>query len=141
MSIAPTVFAGAAASRTRIVSPDVVSAFAEVSGDHNPVHLDPEYAQGTIFGGCIAHGMLLGSMISAILANDLPGAGTIYKKQELVFLAPVPVGDTVTATVTCVEVQPDRGDAVFDTTVTRGDGTLVMRGTAKVRCPAGSIVG
>lgn len=126
---------GDTASRTRVISADVVRAFAEVSEDHNPVHLDPEYAAGTPFGACIAHGMLLGSMISAILANDLPGPGTIYKRQELAFRAPVFVGDTVTATVTCTEVVPERGDAVFETTVTRQDGTVALTGTARVRCP------
>jgi 3-hydroxybutyryl-CoA dehydratase len=127
---------GASASRTRVVTPELVRAFADVSDDHNPIHLDPEYAAGTPFGGCIAHGMLLGSMISAILANELPGPGTIYKRQELVFRAPVPVGARVTATVTCTEMVPERSDATFETTVVREDGTLVMSGTARVRYPA-----
>src|SRR5437588_12119061 len=77
-----------------ITDEDIVR-FAEVSGDHNPVHLDEEYAASTAFGGRIAHGMLSAAFVSAVLGNDLPGPGTIYLGQTLKFLAPVRIGDTI----------------------------------------------
>src|SRR5215469_6977994 len=78
---------------------DDILLFAQVSGDHNPIHLDPNYAERSIFGKRIAHGFLIGSLISAVLGNELPGPGTIYLGQTLKFLAPIHIGDTVTVTV------------------------------------------
>ena len=78
--------------------------FAELSTDHNPVHMDEEYAQETIFQGRIAHGMLTAGLISAVIGEQLPGHGTVYLKQDLRFMAPVRPGDRVVAVVTVAEI-------------------------------------
>ena len=87
---------GDTATYTRLITNQEVEAFAAISGDHNPLHLDPEYAATTAFGECIAHGMLTGAFISAAIAMELPGPGTIYLGQKLQFRAPVTLGDTLT---------------------------------------------
>ncbi|MBU3654557.1 MAG: enoyl-CoA hydratase, partial [Limnohabitans sp.] len=84
-----------------------IQAFAAVSGDTNPAHLDPEYANDTLFHGVIAHGMWGGSLISALLGTEFPGPGTIYVHQDLDFLKPVRVGDTLTVKVTVVTKEPE----------------------------------
>ena len=81
-----------------------IEMFAEVSTDHNPVHLDDAYAQDTIFEGRIAHGMLTAGLISAVIGEQLPGHGTIYMGQNLKFLAPVRPGDTVRAEVEVIDI-------------------------------------
>src|SRR6202023_2143859 len=85
---------GTRAQRIRTISEIDLVAFAQVSGDHNPLHLDPQSAAQTPFGGRIAHGFLTASLISAIVGTELPGPGSIYLGQTLKFLAPVRVGDT-----------------------------------------------
>lgn len=122
-------------SRTRTITDDDIRAFAQASGDQNPVHLDDDYASRTPFGKRIAHGMLTASLISSILGNDLPGPGTIYLGQDLKFKAPVFVGDEVTATVELVKFREDRRIATFRTTCTKQDGTLVIEGEAVVIAP------
>ena len=107
----------------------------ERRGDTNPVHLDDAYAAATRFGRRIAHGMLTGSLISAVLGNDLPGHGTIYLGQDLKFKAPVFIGDTVTATVELVKYREDKRIATFHTTCTNQDGVLVIEGEAVVIAP------
>jgi 3-hydroxybutyryl-CoA dehydratase len=126
---------GDRASRTKTITDEDVRDFARATGDTNPVHLDEAYAAGTRFGRRIAHGMLTGSLISAILGNDLPGAGTIYLGQEFKFKAPVYVGDTVTATVEVVNYREDKRIATFHTTCTNQDGVLVIDGEAVVLAP------
>ena len=88
------------------VTPTLVGAFADVTGDKNPVHLDPLYAKNTIFERPIAHGMIGASFISAILGNELPGKGTIYKSQTLKFVRPVFVGDKIIVRVSVLKMQP-----------------------------------
>jgi 3-hydroxybutyryl-CoA dehydratase len=126
---------GVRASRTKTITDADVQDFARASGDNNPVHLDEAYAAETRFGRRIAHGMLTASIISAILGNDLPGHGTIYLGQDLKFKAPVFVGDTVTATVELVKFRDDKRIATFQTTVTNGDGVIVIEGEAVVIAP------
>lgn len=110
------------------ITEDVIADFAEVSEDFNPVHTDPEYAQETMFGGRIAHGMISAALISAALA-DLPG-DIIYMSQDLQFEDPVFPGDTVTATVDVEDI--DENDHLHvDTTATVGDNT-VLSGKAMV---------
>lgn len=101
-------FIGEEASRTNLVTEDVVNAFAEVSTDKNPVHIDAEYAAGTIFKERIAHGMLSAGYISSVIGMQLPGPGCIYVTQSLAFKAPVKIGDTVTTKVTVLELLPKR---------------------------------
>jgi 3-hydroxybutyryl-CoA dehydratase len=109
----------------------VIQAFAEASQDRNPIHLDEGYAARTRFGRRIAHGMLSAALISSVIANQLPGPGTIYLSQTLAFRAPVFIGDTITARVVLKEAL-GRDRYRLETTVTRADGTLVVSGEAIV---------
>ena len=102
--------------------------FAGVSGDLNPAHLNEAYAQGTFFKTRIAHGMLCGGFISAVLGMKLPGPGTIYLRQELNFKAPVRIGDTVTARVEIFEINTEKKRVGLKTTCTNQEGTLVLDG-------------
>jgi 3-hydroxybutyryl-CoA dehydratase len=111
--------------------------FARLTGDTNPVHLDESYAATTRFGKRIAHGMLTASAISAVLANDLPGPGTVYLNQTLSFKAPVYIGDTVTAEVELIALR--KRIATFRTTVHNQDGTLIIEGEAVVLAPEESV--
>jgi 3-hydroxybutyryl-CoA dehydratase len=132
-----TLSVGDAAEISRIVTDEDVRAFAEVTGDHNPVHLDEEYAAGTRFGRRIAHGMLGASLISAVLANELPGRGTVYLSQTLRFNAPVFLGDTVTARVVVKQVREDKPIVTFETVCTNQRGERVVEGEAVVLAPKG----
>lgn len=123
---------GERAQRSLPVDDDLVSAFAEVSGDRNPVHMDEGYAAKTRFGRRIAHGMIAGSLISATLANELPGPGTVYLSQQLTFRAPVFLGDVITATVEIVTWDPVKRLATLSTTCSKQDGTVIVSGEASV---------
>jgi acyl dehydratase len=126
---------GDTATRTQTITQESIRGFADVVDDHNPVHLDAEYAAQTPFGKPIAHGMLVASLISAALANDMPGPGTIYLGQELSFKKPVYPGDTVTATLTCTQYRESRRIATIETIVTNQDGLVVIEGKATVIVP------
>lgn len=128
----PTLTPGDRTSRIKIISDDVIRAFAELTGDTNPVHLDDAYAAGTRFGRRIAHGMIAAGLISAALANDLPGPGTVYLGQTLQFKAPVFPGDTVTATIEVKSVRTDKPIAVLSTFCTNQDNVIVLEGEATV---------
>lgn len=125
---------GMSRSLTKILSADVVAAFAEVSEDRNPIHLDEAAGKASVFKERIAHGMLGASLFSALLGEHLPGHGTIYLGQNLKFLAPVPVGASVTATVTVKEIK-DRKRVVMTCEAHVGD-TLVIAGEATVLAPS-----
>jgi len=92
----------------KIITDSDIEQFAEISTDHNPVHLDDDYARDTIFEGRIAHGMLTAGLISAVIGEQLPGHGTIYMSQNLKFLAPVRPGDLVHAEVRVVDMVIDK---------------------------------
>jgi 3-hydroxybutyryl-CoA dehydratase len=126
---------GMTASIAKTVTEADIILFAGISTDVNPVHLDEEYAKGTIFGGRIAHGMLSAGFISAVLANHLPGPGTIYLSQTLKFKAPVRPGDTVRATVTVKEVNVARNRVTLDTVCTVA-GKVVIEGECQMMPPA-----
>ncbi len=117
-----------------ITDADIVL-FSGVSGDTNPVHLDQAYAEGTMFKGRIAHGMLSASLLSTVFGTKLPGPGCIYLSQTLKFKAPVRIGDTVVATVTAREVIRPKKRVVFDCAVRVGD-TVVVDGEAVIMIPA-----
>ncbi len=119
---------------TKEVTDRDIELFAEVSTDRNPVHLDDEYANATMFKGRIAHGMLTAGLISAVIGEQLPGHGTIYMGQNLSFKAPVRPGDVVTAEVTVIEVDPVKGRATLKTECLV-DGKAVLTGEAKVLAP------
>lgn len=109
--------------------------FAGVTGDFNPAHIDEAYAQGTFFKTRIAHGMLSAGFISAVIGTRLPGPGTVYMRQALDFLAPVRIGDTVTATVEVIEKMEDRKRVRLRTTCVNQEGTRVLDGEALVSPP------
>lgn len=112
-----------------------IEMFAEVSTDHNPVHLDDEFAKGTMFKGRIAHGMLSAGLISAVIGEQLPGYGTIYMGQTLKFLAPVRPGDVVTAEVEVTNVIPEKRRVTLATRC-MVDGKDVLTGEATVLASA-----
>jgi 3-hydroxybutyryl-CoA dehydratase len=122
---------GMSASFAKTITEADIVLFAGVSGDNNAVHTNEEFAATTAFGGRIAHGFLTASVISAAVANRLPGPGTIYLGQQLRFRAPVRPGDTVHATVTVKSVDKVKARAVLDT-VCRVRGTVVIDGEATV---------
>lgn len=97
------IHVGDKASLSKTISEHDVYAFAGVTGDFNPVHVNAEFAKNSLFKQRIAHGMISAGLISAVLGTELPGIDTIYMNQELSFLAPVLYGDTLTATVECIE--------------------------------------
>ena len=125
-----TVGMSATFSKT-ITEADIVL-FAGVSGDNNAIHINAEFAESTPFKGRIAHGMLTASVISAAVANKLPGPGAIYMSQSLVFRAPVKPGDTVHATVTVKEIFSERNRVVLQTTCAV-KGHTVIDGEALVK--------
>jgi 3-hydroxybutyryl-CoA dehydratase len=123
---------GDTASTTRTVTDGDVQAFAELSGDHNPIHLDDGFAGTTRFGRRIAHGMFGASLISAVIGNELPGTGSIYLSQTLRFLAPVYLGDTVTARVTVTKIRDHKPIATLETICENQRGETVIKGEAVV---------
>lgn len=120
---------GMSAEYVRTVSEADIVAFAKVSGDNNPVHLDAAFAAKTMFKGQIAHGMLSAAFISTVLGTKLPGYGCIYMSQDLRFKAPVRIGDTVRTEVTVSEVIPEKKRAVLLTKCYVGD-KVVLEGNA-----------
>ena len=123
---------GMKASTSKTITETDVILFAGVSTDINPVHLDEEAAKKGIFGKRVAHGILVSGLISAVLGNKLPGPGSIYMGQELKFLAPVFIGDTVTATVEIVELIPEKSRIKLNTVCTNQDGKVVISGSALI---------
>lgn len=128
------VVVGANVSTTHAVAAADVEAFAHLTGDSNPIHLDEEYAAGTRFGRRIAHGMLSAGYISAILGTRLPGPGSIYLSQTLKFTAPVYLGDSITATVTITEIRQDKPIVTARTECVNQEGTVVLTGEASLFC-------
>jgi len=125
---------GQTAEMSRVVGAADIEAFAEVSGDMNPVHLDEAYAKTTTFGERIAHGMLSGAYISAVLGTRLPGPGVIYLSQSLRFRRPVKVGDLVRARVTVKTLDANKAHVTLDTTC-EVSGKTVVEGEALVIAP------
>ena len=121
---------GDSAEFSKTVSETDIYMFAGVTGDFNPAHVDEEYAKTTFFKKRIAHGMLSAGFISNVLGTKLPGAGAVYMKQELSFLAPVYIGDTITARVEVIDLNTEKNRVTLKTTCTNQEGTLVMDGQA-----------
>ena len=112
-----------------------ITLFAGVTGDLNPAHIDETYARGTFFKKRIAHGMLAAGFVSAVIGTRLPGPGTVYMHQSLDFLAPVYIGDTVTAVVEVIEKIDEKKRVRLKTTCFNQDGTVVLAGEALVSPP------
>lgn len=125
---------GQSAETLRTVSQKDIEMFAEISGDHNSMHLDAAYAASTPFMGIIAHGMLSASFISAILGTTLPGKGSIYMGQNLKFIAPVRPGDTVRTVITVKEIDAEKRRVICRTACYVGD-TQVIDGEATMQVP------
>ena len=131
---------GQQAQLRRTLTRDDISAFALVSGDVNPAHVDVEYAQGTRFGGVIAHGMFAGALISSLLGTEFPGPGTIYIAQSLSFHRPVHVGDTLEVRVTVLEKDAATHNVRLDCDVRNQRGEQVVSGEARVRAPTTKVI-
>jgi len=127
-----TMKVGDSAEITKTIEQSDIDAFANVTGDHNPVHVDEEFAKTTRFGRRIAHGMLTASLISAVLANKLPGEGSVYLGQTLQFVAPVFPGDEITARVTVKEIREDKPIVKLETVCVNQREEVVVRGEATV---------
>jgi 3-hydroxybutyryl-CoA dehydratase len=123
---------GDRAEFSKTITDEDVRVFADLTGDHNPVHLDDRYASGTRFKRRVAHGMLTASLISSVLSNKLPGEGTVYLSQSLKFVAPVYLDDTVTARVTVTSIREDKPIATLETVCLNQDGELLVKGEAVV---------
>ena len=123
---------GMKAHTSKTITETDVILFAGVSTDINPVHLDEETAKKGIFGKRVAHGILVSGLISAVLGNKLPGPGSIYMGQELKFLAPVFIGDTITAEVEIIDLVPEKCRIKLNTICTNQDGKVVISGTALI---------
>lgn len=126
---------GDSAEITRTLTLKDIQAFAAVSGDTNPAHLDPEYANATLFHGVIGHGMWGGSLISTLLGTVFPGPGTIYLEQSLRFTKPVRIGDTLTVSASCVEKNEEKKTHSLECILVNQRGECVLRGIARVLAP------
>jgi 3-hydroxybutyryl-CoA dehydratase len=118
-------------SQTRTITATDIDTFADLSGDHNPIHLDEEYGKKTVFGGRIAHGVISLGLLSAAMAQ-LPGL-PIFMSQSVRFLKPVRIGDTITASAEVTDMRPDKGIVTLRNTCTNQKGEVVIEGEAKCR--------
>ena len=123
---------GDSAEITKTITDSDIQTFADVTGDHNPIHVDDAFAKTTRFGRRIAHGMLTASLISSVLANKLPGEGSVYLGQTLQFVAPVFPGDEITARVTVKEIREDKPILKLETICLNQRNEIVIRGEATV---------
>lgn len=130
---------GQTATYSKTIGEDDIQLFAAVSGDVNPVHLDEAFAAGTPFKGRIAHGMLTGALVSAALAMELPGPGTLYVGQSLRFRQPVRIGDQVTIKLEVLEKKSKRQLVTLDCKAYNQHDKLVASGTAEVMAPTEKI--
>ena len=126
---------GDSASITKVIKKEDVETFAQISGDTNPVHLDDTFAEETMFGKRIAHGMLVGGLISAVLGTKLPGPGSIYLNQTLRFQKPVFFEDTITAVVEVIDIREDKPIITLETLCLNQHQEIVIKGEALILIP------
>ena len=119
-------------SNERKVTDELIRAFADISGDHNPIHLDEEFAKTTRFGRRIAHGMLSGAFISAVLGYEFEARKIVYLSQTMKFIAPVFIDDTITTTGTVTGIREEKGIVTLETVCTNQDGEVTLKGEAMV---------
>lgn len=119
---------GQKASRSLTLGSDEVAAYAKITGDYNPLHFDEEFAKGTKFGRLVVQGGLTSGILNALVAEDLPGPGTVFMSQELKYVAPVFVGDTITGEVEVLKVHETKPVTQVKVAVRRADGELVLTG-------------
>ena len=123
---------GARAQRTRVVQARDIELFTELTGDRNPLHYDAAAAERSRFGGIIVQGGVTSGLLNAVVAEDLPGPGSVFLHVDWSFRAPVRPGDTITAAVEVLEVRPDKPITRLRTTITNQDETVVLEGEALV---------
>jgi len=121
---------GQTAQRSMTVSADSVQAFAELTGDYNPLHFDEKFAAQTKFGRLVAQGGITTGLLHALVAMDMPGPGTVFLSQNWKFTAPVFIGDTITATAEVLSVHPSKPVTELKIIITRQDGEVVLEGEA-----------
>ena len=124
---------GMAAERTRLVDDALVLAFADLTEDHNPLHVDDVAAARSRFGARVAHGMLSGGLVSAVLGMDMPGPGSVWLSQQMRFTKPVMVGDSITTRVEVVELMPEKKRVRLATTCRNQRGEATLEGEAVVQ--------
>ena len=128
---------GDAASRTRTVTIRDIELFTEITGDRNPLHYDPQLARRSRFGGIVVQGGITSGLLNAVVAEDLPGPGSVFLHVDWAFRAPVRPGNVITAEVVVTSIRADKPVTTLSTTITNQDGTVVLDGTAVVwRDPA-----
>jgi len=121
---------GQKAERSRLVRSEDIALFTEISGDRNPLHYDAEAAKASRFGEIVVQGGITSAILNAVVAEDLPGPGTVFLNVNWSFKAPVRPGDTITGTVEVTEAREDKPITKLATSVTRQDGVVVLEGTA-----------
>jgi len=121
---------GQKAERTREVTARDIELFTEMSGDRNPLHYDEAAASATRFGGIVVQGGVTSAILNAVVAENLPGPGTVFLQVNWSFKAPVRPGDRITGDVTVTKVRDDKPITELDTRVVRGDGTVALEGSA-----------
>ncbi len=121
------------ASMSVTVDEEIVNKFAEASGDRNPIHLDKKYAERSPFGACIAHGLFCIGMISNLIGNTLPGAGSILLEQHIKYCRPVYIGDRITATVEIIGIEEIKQLIIVNHMCINQNDIVVMEGTSKVK--------
>ena len=123
---------GAVARRTRLVSRRDIELFTEISGDRNPIHYDEQVAAASRFGGLVVQGGVTSGLLNAVVAEDLPGPGSVFLEVAWKFLAPVRPGDEITAEVTVTDARADKPVTTLATRIVNQDGVVVLDGTAVV---------
>lgn len=121
---------GQSARRSRAVTARDIERFTDISGDRNPLHYDEAAARATRFGGIVVQGGVISAILNAVVAEDLPGPGTVFMQVSWKFRAPVRPGDTITGEVTVTKVREDKPITELETRVLLADGTVVLDGTA-----------
>ena len=124
---------GDKATLSKAFTKNEVEQFAKISLDDNPIHLDREYAESTVFGQPVVHGILVASLLSGLMGGKFPGHGTIYLGQTLKFMAPVYVDEEIEATVEVVKIREDKPIATLKTHCVKSDGTIALEGEAVVK--------
>jgi acyl dehydratase len=130
MTTPPTPRVGQTATRSRLVTSRDIELFTEISGDRNPLHYDAGFAARTRFGGIVVQGGVTTAVLNAVVAEDLPGPGSVFLQLDLSFRAPVRPGDVITGEVTVTSVRPDKPITALDVRVVRDDGVVAVEGTA-----------
>ncbi len=121
---------GQKAQRSRLVTARDIELFTEISGDRNPLHYDEQIARNTRFGGIVVQGGIISAILNAVIAEDLPGPGTVFLQVNWSFKAPVRPGDTITGEVEITKVREDKPITELETRVMLSDGSVVLEGNA-----------